>query len=360
MALFAQRYITTAVVKTVHGAGADFPDLVVAMQWLGQYIITASGSVTFMVAPGKWTYTTTVEVNHPNANRVSIQGGALLGGTPTRANVSVTGYKTSGDGSAQITYFRSVYATELSFAGGITGFRFLRGGATLRYLLITGSQTAATGYRQGIGIDVQAYLQFDGLAIWGFGSYGVNINQAGMRGLTSLSICIAYCGIGLELDTGWFEAGPWALLSYPDQIVTECIIVSCNRGVVSYAGAAFMGVLTLKGHDAPAGNGGANLETGSQFITAHNSMVSINRPTGICSVSGSVLIMQYSFINNNANFGVTCQGGQVGLDYSNITGNGQFDLYSFSNGFIEAVGAAFGPVTPPLNTFANGLGYIYA
>jgi hypothetical protein len=93
MALLAKKYITTNIIKHVHGSGADFVDLHAAMTWLAEYTITNTGYVTFMIAPGKWTYTATVELNHANINRVAIQGGALLGASPTRNSLSVTGYK---------------------------------------------------------------------------------------------------------------------------------------------------------------------------------------------------------------------------------------------------------------------------
>src|SRR6202008_1898933 len=40
LSLFAQRYITTHITRTIHGAGADFTDLNAAMTWLASYIIT--------------------------------------------------------------------------------------------------------------------------------------------------------------------------------------------------------------------------------------------------------------------------------------------------------------------------------
>src|SRR5215831_10784574 len=61
MLLFSQRYITTHITKHVHGVGADFTDLNEAMRWLGSYVITPTGYVTFICASGKWTYQSAIE-----------------------------------------------------------------------------------------------------------------------------------------------------------------------------------------------------------------------------------------------------------------------------------------------------------
>jgi hypothetical protein len=364
MALFAQKYITSPITKTVHGVGADFTDLNAAMTWVAQYIITATGFVTFMVAAGKWTYTQTVEINHANSNRIAIQGGALLGAAPTGPNMTVTGYKVASDGTAQITYLRSIFATELSFTGGVTGFHVSRGGATMRYLLLTGSQTIATGYRQGIGLDVFADLMTDGLAFWGWGYCAVGINEAGVRNISSLSFTVSYCASGFVMRVGWYQAGEFT--TYPDQIQTETIITSCgmgsgggNRtGIDSYAGSFWAGKLTLKGCSTQSGNGAINCETGSQFICAHGSVISINAPQGLNAVQSTV-IFEYSSLTSNSQYGAFTQGGIVFLDYSNCAGNGSYDLIAGSSGYIEIAGGSANNTSPARNTWGGDTSYIY-
>src|SRR5262249_6437362 len=177
MQLFAQKWITTPIVKTVHGTGADFTDLNASMKWLSRFMISSTGFVTFMVAPGKWTYNTQVEINHPMSNRIAIQGGALLGATPQPPNVSVTGYHSATDGTNQIIYLRSVHSTELAFTGGVNGFRITTPGCTFRYILVTGSQTAAPATAadpfQGNGFVAFEDFWVDGVSIWGFGAFGI-------------------------------------------------------------------------------------------------------------------------------------------------------------------------------------------
>jgi len=199
--LFAQKFITTPVTKTVHGSGADFPDLITALTWLDSYLITNTGSVTFMLAAGKWTYNETIEINHPNSNRVTIQGGALLGATPQPSNISVTGFFSSTDGTNQIIYLRSVHATELAFAGGVNGFVFLTAGCLLRYLLITGSQSqasppAGSNIFQGCGIYAVKDPYLDGCSFWGFGYVGIYCSGCALRLPTSLSLTICFCTTG--------------------------------------------------------------------------------------------------------------------------------------------------------------------
>src|SRR5215475_14846020 len=208
--LIAQKYITAPIVKKVHGPGADFVDLYAAFAWLGNYIITPGGYVTFLVAAGRWVYLTPLEINHPNANKVAVQGGALLGATPSPANISVTGYFSSADGTNQIIYLRSVHATELSFqGGGVSGFVINGvGGITLRYLLITGDQSAP-----GVGIDMRVDVILDGISIWGFGRNGINVQGCYLYVPTSLSLTVCYCGqYNINVFFGWmYTSGGWVI-----------------------------------------------------------------------------------------------------------------------------------------------------
>src|SRR5262245_16519103 len=71
--LIGRKFITTQITKTVHGAGADFPDMHAALSWLSGYTITTTGYVTFLVAAGRWTYTTPIVLDHADLARVAIQ-----------------------------------------------------------------------------------------------------------------------------------------------------------------------------------------------------------------------------------------------------------------------------------------------
>jgi hypothetical protein len=345
-------------VKKVHGPGADFVDLHAALNWLGSYIITPTGFVTFMIAAGRWTYIKTVEINHANSNRVAIQGGALLGATPQPPNMSVTGYGSSTDGTNQIIYLRSIHASELSFTGGVSGFRVYRDGITLRYLLITGSQTiAATGlYDEGCGLVVQAQFYSDGNSIWGFGSDGILVAAGGMfTSITSLSTVVSWCNVGIDCLTARFVVPS-----------TQNVIVTSNRngGIAINGTYASMGILYLAGtHVAGASTGALGVGNGATWLCYAGSQIKVNDDNGIkiqglCTLGGSNIT-----ITQNTKWGVEAQAGYGQFYNSTFSSNGYGSISANSGAFIDCIGAALGSgssgvSSPGLNTVGNGQAYI--
>jgi hypothetical protein len=358
--LIAQKYITSPIVKKVHGAGADFVDLNAALQWVGSYIITPTGSVTFMVASGRWTYINSVEINHANANRITVQGGALLGASPTADNISCSGYSTASDGTNQIIYLRSIYATELSFTGGVTGFSIRRGGMTLRYLLITGSQTTSSSIT-GRGIDAYADLFLDAVSIWGMGDCGITITGCSVQTSSSLSIAICYCGMGyangpmyggINMYGGMFLA----------QGGSEVIIASCQGvGLSLNGGWAWFEKLTVKGTGGfigpPAGTGFGIVTYAGGSIAGQAIYVMYNQSTGVWIAGGGFILGENSYYQYNGGQGVYNLGGVAWVNNSAITGNGSFDLAVADGGYIDASGAGVGTTNLTPNT-NYGFGYI--
>jgi hypothetical protein len=357
MILFAQKYITTPIIKTVHGTGADFPDLISAFRWRGHYILTPTGFVTFMIARGKWSYTQTVEINHPNSNRVAIQGGALLGGTPMPGNLSVTGYHDSSDGTAQVIYLRSVHATELSFTGGITGFRVYRANCTLRYLLITGSQTVASGGftsqgtpLQGNGIELYADLGVDGISIWGFGSVGILVNTQTLTMLTSLSLTVCFCGYqGMTVFGGNIEGsyGGWAIL-HSNSI----------SGLTCFGGWCWFQFLSCKGHGPPNGNAAIQMEQGGFIAVDSGSDFSFNE-NGVSLAGAATFLAEGCYFMNNGVFGLVLIGTCTAwVDNSTFSGNGSYDIYMSGPSYCEAIGGYVPSTTPAPNTYGQNYGAI--
>jgi len=351
MALFAQKYITTAIIKTVHGSGADFPDLIAALNWLGEYIITPSGSVTFMVAAGKWTYTNFVELNHPNINRVTIQGAALLGAAPVPGNISVTGYKSATDGTNQIIYLRSVFATELSFTGGVNGFNVYRGGATLRYLLITGSQTVALN--QGIAVMIRgADLNVDCLAVWGFGNTAFDIMFGALRAVSALSITCCY--------NGWWSINLFGgTLQMPG---TGHLILASSMGAINvFASSVGSPIVDVRGHNTPSGNTAVQGESGSQIAFNSGSNYSINNQTPIVISGRSTFQSEQSTYQNNVGDGIDVYGGLAWVDDSTFSGNSVRAITCGNGADVEALRCSLGGGTyPAINTAAVQNSYIYA
>jgi hypothetical protein len=354
-ALFAQKYITSPITKTVHGTGADFSDLNAALQWLGQYVITATGYVTFMVAPGKWTYTTTVELNHANLNRVAIQGGALLGASPTPPNFSIGGYHLSADGNNHIIYLRSVYATELSFTGGVNGFLALRPGVTLRYLLITGSQTTAPTvppFTQGNGLYAVADVWLDGDAFWGFGQNGINIEQSVVRCSSSLSITVSYCGAnGIVNQGGDFTA-------YSNTAYTICVSNSVSA-LTCLGGLQWFGKFYGAGHGPPNGNAAIQCLQGGLIAANPGSQLQVNN-SGMIVAGCATILFEGSMINNNATYGLYLYGsGMAWVNNTSFSGNGTYDVIVTQGACCDATGASMANWTPAFNTYGtNSNGFL--
>lgn len=357
--LIARKYITTPIVKTVHGAGADFPDLFAALDWVAVYTITQTGSVTFMIPPGRWVYQSPVEINHHNSNRIFIQGAALLGGAPTPGNISCTGYSPAAranDGSNQIIYLRSVFATELSFNAGRTGFRTFSSGVTLRYLLITGTQSIDNSDLMGggIGLDVYGDVWVDCVAIWGMGNYGAQVNNCCLRFGSSLPFTVCFSGTwGINLNGGFFYAAPNS-----DTIVAS----SRGPGVNSFGTWNVFYRLTVKGNGSDTGSAGFRMVQGGQTWIGEWINASLNAHSGV-EVDCGTYSAQAGWYQNNAYFGIYgLLNSAVIVRDSTFSGNpggpGGYPLSVHCRSGVQGsfVNCSFGdPINPPANTVSFDL-----
>ena len=235
--MFAQRFITTHLDKTVHGSGADFPDLHAALEWLARYVITQTGSVTFHIAGGpssgicqSWVYTQEVVIDHPNANRVVITGAPLWGAAPISTDFRYTGFSsTNRQSDAQYdlnNILRTRYSSELIFQGGSpagshpNGFVIKSRGVMIQDLLISSDQGFAGDRNSANGIYAQADFNADTIAIWGFGQYGMLIDNAWFE---------YDAGVGHDLCLVWNQGG--GLVMWYGQIGhTSDIVLASNGG----------------------------------------------------------------------------------------------------------------------------------
>ena len=359
--MIAKRFISEPVTKTVHGPGADFADLHAALDWASNYTITQSGFLTLMVAAGRWTYTDSIEISHPQSQRIAIQGSALLGASPSGANMSVTGYHNAADGTNQIIYLRSIYATELSFTGGISGFvvTAIGNGATLRYLLLTGSQTIAqppadywwptVGY--GSGLEVYGRIIIDGISCWGFGHSGMYVSGGAVDGYTSLSCAFAYCGIaGIYVEWGsvWIASAQVILTSsnyYGMRVWSSNVVMTGGR---SGGAGALTGGLYVRGNNGGnPGDGAITLYSFGTLTIGPGSNISTNNAVAVWAQGAGT-----SFVGHYSNYIGNTLGGIVALgtnacwaNYSNLLSNGPYTANASGNGYIELIGSSFdGPV----------------
>jgi len=371
-AMFAQRYITTAITKTVHGSGADFPDMHAALSWLDQYIITQTGSVLFLITAGFWTYTTPIEVNHPNATRVTISGHALTGAAPTPNMFQYTSPHSAADGTYDYQKLSPQHAgcfsTELIFSNGSQGFVIYGQGVTINQLLITGSQSNPPSLPPGqsdqtsaAGIVAYADVYINTVTIFGFGQYGLVALDCDVEVRGGPAFCCVYCfHSGIVLWGGF--------LGHVGDVIS-----------VSHAGAG-ISILGATISNSPSGgngrvytnvNGGdgcylnaANLQESGPAICVFQG----NQNNGLNMTGSSSAWVNGALFHYNGNNGANPQG--AGLRNSagyaaaggaaNYTGNGTYDIVCMDGGNVDATGAALTPskLTPPANTAGNGNAWI--
>ena len=139
--------IDTAIVRSVHGAGAAFADLNQAFAWLNRRRVAATGSVTFQLAAGvnanRLVYAADINVSHPDGARVAIQGQPLTGALPAGSSLTYTGYGTAArlsDTTTNLAVLRNVYSTEIFFTAG-KGFKITGAIGNVQDILATSDGT---------------------------------------------------------------------------------------------------------------------------------------------------------------------------------------------------------------------------
>lgn len=346
MILFAQKYISTDVHKYCHGVNADFPDLITALQWAGNYIILPSGHLTLHVNAGRWQYTSTIEVNHANANRISFMGAGTIPQI-LPSSMSITGFNTDTDAQAQLAALRNVYSSELLFQGGVTGFRLLRPGAAFHYLLITGTYTSAAptpdGFAGGIGIDAFESFFVDGMALHHWGWACIQTTGCSLISYTSLSLVCGYAGYCAIVARSSY-------ISFP-QTMHSIFTSSAIGGVLLYATQMYPGMIYVAGNASPNSNlAGVMVEAGSQLNAWPGSQVYYNKNFGVTVADGSSFLFAQCTISQPANpacyYALWVDKGFATLDGGNVQ-NGISDashgaIYGMNGANIEAIGTTIG------------------
>jgi hypothetical protein len=155
--------INTVVTFTVHGTGANFPDLITALTYLSKYRITNNGFVTLAVAgtvsgvAARWTYSQTIILNHPNLDRIAIVGAPMIGPPVQGSDFQYTN-NLAADAAAQLTMLRGRFASEIHFTNGagilvtgsmnvsMTPYVIPTTSFGMQNLLISGDGTNGTGH----------------------------------------------------------------------------------------------------------------------------------------------------------------------------------------------------------------------
>ncbi len=203
--------IDTNVSYTVGGTGAQFTNLIAAVQYLGRFFITHNGTATLQLSAGVFNYSATIFMDHPQNSRIILQGATMLAAVPTTdagyaANGSAPATRAT-DAATNIAMLRTKFATELHFTGGagleIDGFMLQR----LDAILFTGDGTiGGGGDGQGTACSCQGATSSpaNGLAFYNFGGFGFTfINGASVEWVgTGPVVCIGNVNDGINANTG--------------------------------------------------------------------------------------------------------------------------------------------------------------
>jgi hypothetical protein len=312
--------IDSQIIKTVHGAGADFPNIGEAMYWLSHYTITTHGYVTFNIAAGQHIYNTTVALVHGTLNRCGWNGAAMIGSPPTLASFQYTGNRAT-DAAAQLAMLRTRYATELRFTGNN---RLLIQGTILRNLLITND-----GVRDGV----------------------LSCND-GIPGLIDVSVHGAG-GVGINIEGGnpWTHGG--------------CVSSSGN-GTHGWAIASSVTVEAAWNIACSNGMNGIDLRTGGRMDQAGQDRkwgVKGNAFRGAHFYEGSAATMYQAEMTNNWSVAIFASSAFIMVHSGKFGGNGwgsdgpwvNHDIVAARNSYVNALySTSLGTTSPPVNTFGNG------
>jgi len=340
-------FIDTAVTYKVHGTGADFPDLITAMEYLSKYIITQNGSVILQLAGStsgvatQFVYPSSVVFSHPNNDKISVVGAPMLATLPsTDANYATTGNSATAranDLTTNLATLRSRFATELRFPGAnitqaLGGAIVIRGKALAKFDGILLTSDGAGTQLGGIYCTAVGFIGGSaGLAIAGFSGIGFGIDTSGGIGLVNSTQTLVICGC-------------WAGLSCLDgSSFTSSANVLCLGNTYS----------------------GFNANPGGAFQLDANVYANGNGQYGVLGTFGNLMVVSTGTNNHfykNGSYGVWCQQSFIEAvgDYgagANANGTGSVSATAGSNVYISG-SINVGTCSPAVNTVGNGNSWI--
>lgn len=149
-------------------AGQPFDSLFNALAWLGWYRINATGFVLINIGPGVFGSNFTVELYHPDGNRVAVQG--------------------AGSG-----------ATALYFPPGINGLHISGNINRLQGLQVQSNAGGAVG---GTGIVVEGDVVMSDVLVQNFGDAGINVIDYGAVTISGYVTCNGCWHAGFQVFMG--------------------------------------------------------------------------------------------------------------------------------------------------------------
>lgn len=330
-------FISTAITKTVYGVGADFADLAAAFLWLSYRRILSTGSVTLSLPAGNHALPTSpIVLDHPDGQRINIEGAALTGGgAPVVSDFQITGVNSGAratDTAAHLTMLQGRFPTRLTGSSG-SGIRLGRIGLVSRILT---QGVGGAGAVAALTITGQGQLQ--NVAIQGAPNLGLQVTgKVELVGNVYVTGSGASHGVSASAGGQMFGAG--ALQTYSSAL--DGINMGQNASLA-------VGAVTTRGN----GLSGISLLEGSTFGCQAGSSFSNNGQDGV-QVDKSAAHIRNSTISSNTRDGVRAtMGGVVQTDFTTFSGNGVNPCYASDMSIItnfNNTGIGAGTCSPVVN-----------
>lgn len=355
-------------------AGAPWATPHRAMEYLSQYAIKQGVTVTVAVADGSYTFTTPLNLNHPNGSQIFINGGTTTGARPT---TSLTGGNAVGNTGATLaandTLLNAYYNTKWQFNGCHGLVCDTGGNVTVNTVLIRGN--AAAGF-QGVmagnitggndkassgGINLGSTV-----AVHNFGGNNITTNVGGSiiaNNVTSTNS--GTYGIFTSYGGSIFAISATASNNGGNGICTNFGgSIRCDSSTTLYNGAN--GIATIYGgsiyaNSATASNNGAAGIT-CDFSGSINfqSGTASNNQNGILIVQGGSINAAGATANNNTQNGVYLnQGGSIAFSSGTANNNTGIGIACYDGGNIYAFQATATGNGSGSNVQARNMSYIY-
>jgi hypothetical protein len=369
-----------------------------AMAYLSNYQIAQGVTVTVSVADGTYTFTTPLNLNHPNGSQITINGGTTSGARPT---TSLNGGGVQGNTAGTLAFndalLNAYYNTKWQF-NGCQGLVCEAGGnVTVNTVLIRGNATGAFSgvvagnfagssfYASSGGINLGSTVAVHNFAASGVATFlggsiyapSVTATNNGDQGIQALGGGSVNAPSAVSSNNG----GNGIATQYGGSILANGATSSNNgfSGVfTNFGGSIFAnnatasnngvnGIMTnyggsINADGATASNNGASgvrTEFGGS-INASTSTASSNTQVGFLTSYGGSINCPSSTASNNGIYGVsTNAGGSIFANGVTALTNGTTNVLSAGDGFINFVGGnAAGSLSPAANSIGNGKGYI--
>jgi hypothetical protein len=339
--------VNDIITKTVYGSGADFASLKEAYDWLSQRTISKRGFVTLAFPAGVISETQTLNISHPNGDRIAWQGAALKAAIPSYSVFNITGYSLASavsDTNTNVGLLKQSFSTEIHFTNG--GSITVGQGLSLISNILFTSDGAVGPNPEVSGFNCNtAQVVFSDVGITGFDRFGIFAAASSLSISKGRSLVIIGCG-----------GGGYNAVSSSSLNITYGSFICLSNGVKHASDYGTAGTAlnnsTVNSYPAyndstpsnfyMAGNVGTGLSVNlsSSISGTMNLLIQYNGGNGVDVASSSTYKVANGVIRGNAGQGIGCiEFSLVSMLNSTVTNNGSFNVVAINASYIFRAGS---------------------